>query len=79
MTSRANLLPPGLYPGVIPPDGTQLSLKHWLMILEIDDDHSENFLKQLRVDGFRPKRFCRNPFIPASVIRRQIENGNVEE
>lgn len=71
-------LPPGLFVGVIPEDGVQASLKHWLVILEIDPEEEATFLKQLRRDGFKPKRFCRNPFIPASVIRRQIDSGNGE-
>lgn len=74
MESKRNL-PPGLSVGVIPPDGTQLSLSIWMQILEIDETEKDAFRKQLQRDGIEVKPFCRNPFIDSTHFRRVIFAG----
>lgn len=72
-------LPAGLFVGVIPPDGTILSLTIWLMILDLTDLDSEAFVKQLRKDKVPRVKFCGTMLIDSTHIRRIVHCGRGEQ
>lgn len=72
-------LPPGYHIGVIPPDGTQLSLEMWLMILGLTGLDSDAFVKQLRKDKIPRVKFCGTMVIDATHVRRVIHCGRGEQ
>jgi hypothetical protein len=72
VTSQNTSLPPGLYPGIIPPDGTQLILEHWLVILKLTSDDQDGLLKVLGRNKNPFRRILGNAWIDASGIRRYI-------
>lgn len=71
-------LPAGLFVGVIPPDGTQLSIELWMAILGLADLDQDAFLKQLRKDKIPRVKFCGTTLIDATHIRRVIHCGRGE-
>lgn len=72
---KVTTLPPNIYPGVIPPDVVQLSLKHWLAVLELTEDDSAALLKQWQRDGLPLKRFCGQVFMDATHVRKSVAGG----
>lgn len=71
-------LPPGLFIGVMPPDGTQLELSLWLKILSIPPEDEDAFVKQLRKDKIPHIKFCGTMTIDATHIRRVVHCGRGE-
>lgn len=71
-------LPSGFNVGVIPPDGTQLTIDVWLLILGLGLDEKDAFVKQLNKDKIPHPKFCGVMTVDATHIRRVVHCGRGE-